>query len=105
MMSRGWIGFVGAVFAFVFAAACNDYNYTIQTPTGSALTFLAPADATAGGPEFTLTVNASPTSLAFDNTTVVMWNGHARATKFVSGTQVTATITAADIATTGTAQI
>ncbi|HYL09954.1 MAG TPA: IPT/TIG domain-containing protein [Candidatus Acidoferrales bacterium] len=105
MVHRGWIGFVVAIFAFGLVAACNDYNYTIQTPTGSVLTFVAPSDATAGGPDFTLTVNASPANLAFDSTTVVMWNGHARTTKFVSGTQVTATITAADIASPGTVQI
>lgn len=105
MMRRSWIGFLGTVAACVFAAACNDYNYTIQTPTGSALTFLAPSDATAGGADFTLTVNASAFSLAFDSTTVVMWNGHARTTKLISGTQVTATITAADIASPGTAQV
>jgi hypothetical protein len=105
MVHRGWIGFVVAIFAFVFVAACNDYNYTIQTPTGSVLIFLAPSDATAGGPDFTLTVNASPANLPFDSTTVVMWNGHARATKLVNGTQVTATITAADIASPGSAQI
>ena len=107
MMRRSWIGFIGLAAAFVFAAACNDYNYTIQTPTGSLLTFLAPADATAGSADFTLTVNCCTSigGAVFDSTTVVMWNGHARTTKFVSATQVTATITAADIASPGTAQV
>jgi len=36
---------------------------------------------------------------------VVNWNGSARSTSFVSGVQLTATITAADIATNGTASV
>ena len=36
---------------------------------------------------------------------VVQWNGTARATTFVSATQLRATITAADIAAPGTAQV
>src|SRR3989475_3573867 len=105
MMSRGWVGWVVAVTAFLFVSGCNNYNYTIQTPTGSTLTFLAPQDISAGGPAFTLTVNAAFNSLAFDKTTVVMWNGSARTTTLVSATQVTAAISASDIANPGTVQI
>lgn len=105
MMRRRCVGWVAAILASLPVAACNDYSNTIQTPTGSLLTFLAPADATAGGPAFTLTVNASSSGPAFDKTTVVQWNSSPRTTTFVSATQVTAAINAADITNPGTATI
>jgi len=56
-------------------------------------------DATApGGPDFTLTVNGT----GFVSNSVVNWNGTALATQFVSGSQLTATVPAADIATAST---
>jgi hypothetical protein len=58
---------------------------------------LSPANAAAGGPEFTLTVNG--TNFAAGD--VVTWNGSVRATTFLTSTQVTATITKNDIATPG----
>jgi IPT/TIG domain-containing protein len=66
-----------------------------------ALTTLAPASATAGGPAFTLTVNGS----SFVSSSVVQWNGAARTTTFVSNRQLTAAIPAGDIAANGTAQV
>ncbi len=71
---------------------------TIPTPT---ITGLVPASATPGGPAFTLTVNGTN----FANNSVVRWNGADRVTTYVSSTRLTATITAADIATTSTASI
>src|SRR5262249_13816042 len=65
------------------------------------ITSLSPPSATMGGPAFTLTVNGS----AFNSTSVVRWNGSARTTTFVSATQLTAAIAAADIAAAGTAQV
>jgi len=62
---------------------------------------LSPATATAGGPRFTLTVNGTN----FEPPSVVQWNGAARATTYVSATQVTAAISAADIAVAGTATV
>jgi len=62
---------------------------------------LVPASTTPGGPGFTLTVNGA----GFIAGAVVSWNGHARTTHFVSKTQVTANISAADIATAGTAAV
>ena len=56
-------------------------------------------DATApGGPQFTLTVNGT----GFVSNSVVNWNGSALATQFVSGSQLTAIVPAADIATAST---
>jgi len=66
-----------------------------------ALSSLAPNTATAGGAGFTLTVNGS----GFVSGATVQWNGNNRNTTFVSATQLTAAITAADVAAQGTAQV
>ncbi|NOT63130.1 MAG: PKD domain-containing protein [Acidobacteria bacterium] len=66
-----------------------------------AITQLAPDVATVGGPAFTLTVNG--TGFAFGS--VVRWNGQDRQTTFLSSSQITAQISAADIATATTAAI
>ncbi len=63
------------------------------------LSSLSPSVAAAGGGQFTLTVNGS----SFVNGATVRWNNSARATAFVSGTQLTAQIPASDIANPGTA--
>ncbi|MBS1807004.1 MAG: hypothetical protein JST84_02300 [Acidobacteria bacterium] len=71
-------------------------NNTIPTLTG-----IAPTSATAGGATFALTVNGTN----FNDTTIVNWNGVARPTTLVNSTQVTATISAADISTAGNANV
>ncbi len=71
----------------------------IPVPT---IASLSPAIAAAnGGAGFTLIVNGSN----FVPTSVVQWNGSNRSTAFVSSSQVTAQITAADIATAGAATV
>lgn len=70
-------------------------------PPAPALSSLSPSSATAGGPAFTLTVNGSN----FVSGATVRWNGAARATTFVSGTQLRAAVAAGDIAAQGTAQV
>ncbi len=65
------------------------------------ITGLNPFSATPGGPAFTLTVNGT----GFINSSVVRWNGANRTTTYVNSTQLTAAITAADIATAATASI
>jgi len=62
------------------------------------LASLSTTSATLGGPGFTLSVTGS----SFVNGAVVQWNGGARTTTFVSATQLSANITAADIAQAGT---
>jgi subtilisin family serine protease len=62
---------------------------------------LSPASTTAGAAAFTLTVDG----VNFDSSAVVRWNGANRTTTFVSATQLTAAITAADVASAGTASI
>ncbi len=62
---------------------------------------LSPAQKTPGSVAFTLTVNGT----GFVSGATVNWNGNARTTTFVSSSQVTATINAADVATAGTALV
>ena len=70
----------------------------IPAPT---ITGLNPFLAAPGGPGFTLTVNGQ---FFFDGA-LVQWNGSYRATTAVSDTQLTAEITAADIAAPGIASV
>ena len=78
----------------------NAQSFTINNPPPT-VTSLSPTSANAGGVAFTLTVNGT----GFVSTSVVKFNGGAKTTTFVSATQLTAMITAADIATTGTATV
>ncbi len=55
---------------------------------------LQPASVIGGGPGFTLTVNGA----GFASGAVVLWNGQPRATTRVSGSQIGAAISAADLA-------
>jgi len=74
---------------------------TSSTNPLPAISSLSPAGATAGDAGFTLTVigaNFLPGS-------VVRWNGADRGTTYVSGSQLSATISANDIGTAGTAQV
>jgi len=86
---------VGTTWESVTPAAST----SVQTPT---ITSIAPTSATAGGAGFTLTV----TGTNFVNgASTVTWNGADRPTTFVSATELTATISAADIAAAGTANV
>ena len=78
----------------------NSLTFTVNNPRPTA-TSLSPSSTTAGGPAFTLTV----TGTNFVSTSVVNWNGSSRTSTFVNATKVTAMITAADIATAGTAKV
>lgn len=78
----------------------NARAFTIEYPVPT-IAYLEPRWARAGGVAFTLTVNGT----SFFRGATVQWNGSARATWFVSSTQLQATITAPDIATSGTANV
>jgi hypothetical protein len=62
---------------------------------------LVPDAVAPGGPAFTLTVNGT----GFASGSVVNWNGSPHTTTFVSGSHLTAAITAGDIATADTASV
>jgi len=81
-------------------SAVKTFTTTATNPAPS-LTSINPTNVAAGGGAFTLTAAGSN----FAITSVVRWNGSARTTTFVSSTQLQAQITAADIATPGTAPV
>ncbi len=62
---------------------------------------LVPASAAPGGASFTLTVRGG----TFVSGATVYWNGSPRTTTFVTGTELTATINASDIAVAGSAAV
>jgi len=73
-------------------------------PTGSTLPVLrslSPDNLTVGAVSFVLTVNGA----SFAPGSIVQWNGANRATTFINGSQLKATILATDVATPGTAQV
>jgi len=75
-------------------------NISIGNPVPTT-TGINPSSATAGDPEFTLTVNGTN----FVSGSIVRWNGADRVTTYGSATQLTATILAGDIATAGTVSV
>jgi hypothetical protein len=75
-------------------------TFTVNNPAPS-LASISPTTIPAGGGAFTLTVNGGN----FVNGSVVQVNGSGRTTTFVSSTQLTATILASDIASSGTLSI
>jgi hypothetical protein len=92
-------GFWNAYTAADQSVYFDNVKVTIAVPT---IASLAPTSKIAGSGAFTLTVNGSN---FVSGTSVVKWNGSNRVTTFVSATQLTASILAADITTTGTASV
>ena len=95
------------LFAFLAAlvAGCGGGTGVVTPPPNQnplpTLTSVNPTTVLAGGPGFTLTAIGT----GYIAASVVNWNGSARPTTFASATQLTAQISAADIATAGTANI
>ena len=86
----------------------DDASANLGAPGGGAannpvpsIASLNPTTVAAGGPAFTLTVNGS----GFIQASVVNFNGNAKATTFVSASQLTATIAASDIAASGNSNV
>ncbi len=93
-----------AEFADDVARGTSDHDPNVATfgfSQSPVVTSISPDQLQAGSPEFTLTVNGT----GFTPGATIQWNGVDRATTFVSDTQLTATITAADVATLGTAEV
>ncbi len=99
------IGSLASLLAILsFAAGCGGAASPPPPPPSPpppSITSLSPNRAVAGGPAFTLTING--TNLL--NGATVQWNNSARTTTFVSGTQLTVPISAADIAAPGSASV
>ena len=74
----------------------NAMDFTVNNPV-PAIVSLSPSSAVSGSAAFTLTV----TGTNFVNGSTVRWNGADHTTSFVSATQITAAIPAADVATAG----
>ncbi len=83
------------------ASAPVNFVISPTPPATPTITSVLPANATAGGIAFTLTI----TGTNFIPQSVVDWNGGARATTYKSATSLSAAIQATDIATAGTAEI
>src|SRR5439155_83383 len=83
-------------------SSAKTFTITATNPAPT-LNSIAPTSATAGGAAFTLTATSNSNNFAI--TSVVRWNGSSRTTTFVSHGQLQAQITAADIATAGTASV
>ncbi len=104
----GDIAAVGAAEVTVFnpgpgGGISNALMFTINRAPNPvpALSSLSPSSATAGGSGFSLTLAGSN----FVSDSVVRWNGADRATRFVSSSQLTASIPASDITLGGAAQV
>lgn len=92
------------VFFCFFLIGCGGGGGSTSTPgptptpvPGPQIASINPSTVGGGFTAFTLTVNGS----TFSSNSVVQWNGSSRTTTFVSSTQLTAAITAADVATPG----
>ena len=101
----GDIASAGTVTVTVFNPApgggeTSTLNFIINNPV-PILISLSPISATAGGPGFTLTVNGTN----FVNGSVIRWNAEDLTTTRVSSTQLTANITADEIAMHGNASV
>jgi hypothetical protein len=86
---------------YVRAATSAPVVVDVTQNPSPVISTLSPSAAPAGGAAFTLTVNGT----GFITSSVVLWNGAARPTSFVSATQLRAAIAAADIATLGQSSV
>jgi hypothetical protein len=80
--------------------ASNERDFTINNPVPT-LDSIAPAVRAAGAGAFTLTVKGKN----YVSSSKISWNGVQRSTTFISTTELKSTISAAEIATAGTAQV
>jgi subtilisin family serine protease len=83
------------------AATSPTVTVTFVPPPAPVVASLSPSSAIAGGGGLALTVNGS----GFTSSSIVNWNGSPRATTVLASTQLRATITDADVASIGTAQV
>ncbi len=96
------LAIVGFVWSYVACGAgTGGLQQTAEPNPLPSLVSLAPSSATAGGSDFTLAVTGS----GFMASSVVRWNGSSRSTTFLDATRLNAAISAADVASAGTASV
>ena len=103
-MRQSWRALGVALFVLGLMAGCDEYNTSIQAPTGASIVTLAPSGVVFGSPSFTLTVIAS-SSNGFQTNTVVEWNGQVLVSTYVDSVTMTATVPANLVAKVGTAYV
>ncbi len=103
-MRQSWRALGVALLALGLEAGCNDYNTSIQAPTGAPIATLSPSGVVFGSAAFTLTVFASSSS-GFQTNTVVEWNGQKLVSTYVDALTMTATVPANLVAKVGTAYV
>jgi hypothetical protein len=87
-----------------FTLACGYSSKATTPPTAGTMPTieaLSPNSATHGGAAFVLTVNGSN----FNSNAVVNWNSAAQTTTYVTGSQLTVSIPASDITSSGTVEV
>jgi hypothetical protein len=102
MYSRRWL--IAAVVACVLVSACSQFNTNLSVQTSSSsVSFVSPQTETAGATQdLPITVNGA----GFVTGAFVLWNGaQLTNTTYVSTSQLTATVPAADLAAPGTVQV
>ena len=105
-IGSGDIGNVGSVPVTVSNAGAGGgtsvaFGFTVLPPAELSLTRISPTSVPAGGPAFVVTAIGT----GFAPTSIVQWNGSARATTYVSSTELTAQISATDIVQAGSAAL
>jgi outer membrane protein assembly factor BamB len=76
-------------------------GFTVLPSAELSLSRISPTSVAAGGPSFVVTAIGT----GFTASSIVQWNGVARPTTFVSSTELTAQVSAADIAQVGSAAV
>jgi hypothetical protein len=99
-MNKIWISLL--TLSLIGGIGCGYSSHNgMMASSAPMLTQLMPKSMAAGGNAFTLNVNGNN----FANGAVVYWNGSPRSTKFVSATQLSAAISASDVAMAATVSV
>lgn len=86
----------------LLGVGCGGYSHNYMSGNGMPrIMQLSPPSAMHGGAPFVLTISGS----GFGTDSIVYWNGTTLATSYASGSQVSATISAADIMNAGTVAV